>query len=46
VILLSNFMEFLCSNIFLTGYISGNNTFPKPLDEKEEEIFTAFKNRG
>ena len=39
MILLSNFMEFLCSNIFLTGYISGNNTFPKPLDEKEEEKY-------
>ena len=39
MILLSNFMEFLCSNIFLTGYISGNNTFPQPLDEKEEEKY-------
>ena len=39
MILLSNFMELLCSNIFLTGYISGNNTFPQPLDEKEEEKY-------
>jgi len=46
VILLSNFMEFLCSNIFLTGYISGNNTFPKPLDEKEEEKYLQLLKTG
>ena len=46
MILLSNFMEFLCSNIFLTGYISGNNTFPKPLDEKEEEKYLRLLKTG
>ena len=46
MILLSNFMEFLCSNIFLTGYISGNNTFPKPLDEKEEEKYLQLLKNG
>ena len=46
MILLSNFMEFLCSNIFLTGYISGNNTFPKPLDEKEEEKYLQLLKTG
>ncbi|MCI7031438.1 MAG: RNA polymerase sporulation sigma factor SigK [Clostridium sp.] len=46
MILLSNFMEFLCSNIFLTGYISGNNTFPKPLDEKEEEKYLQLLKAG
>ena len=46
MILLSNFMEFLCSNIFLTGYISGNNTFPKPLDEKEEEKYLQLLKSG
>ena len=39
-------MEFLCSNIFLTGYISGNNTFPKPLDEKEEEKYLQLLKAG
>ena len=46
MILLSNFMEFLGSNIFLTGYISGNNTFPKPLDEKEEEKYLQLLKTG
>ena len=46
MILLSNFMEFLCCNIFLTGYISGNNTFPKPLDEKEEEKYLQLLKTG
>ncbi len=46
MILLSHFMEFLCSNIFLTGYISGNNTFPKPLDEKEEEKYLQLLKTG
>ena len=46
MILLSNLMEFLCSNIFLTGYISGNNTFPKPLDEKEEEKYLQLLKTG
>ena len=39
-------MEFLCNNIFLTGYISGNNTFPKPLDEKEEEKYLQLLKTG
>ena len=46
MILLSNFMEFLCSNIFLTGYISGNNTFPQPVDEKEEEKYLQLLKAG
>ena len=46
MILLSNFMEFLCSNIFLTGYISGTNTFPQPLDEKEEEKYLQLLKTG
>ncbi|MCQ2969671.1 MAG: RNA polymerase sporulation sigma factor SigK [Clostridium sp.] len=46
MILLSNFMEFLCNNIFLTGYISGSNTFPKPLDEKEEEKYLQLLKTG
>ena len=42
MIFFSNILEIFCSNIFLTGYISGNNTFPQPLDEKEE---ASFKNK-
>ena len=37
--LFTNFLELISNTIFLTGYISGNNTFPKPLDEKEEEMY-------
>jgi RNA polymerase sporulation-specific sigma factor len=46
VILFSNIIEFLSNNIFLTGYISGNNTFPKPLDEKEEEEYLELLKCG
>ena len=37
--LFTNFLELISNTIFLTGYINGNNTFPKPLDEKEEEMY-------
>lgn len=37
----SNIIELICNSIFLTGYISGNNTFPKPLDEVEESTYLA-----
>lgn len=46
MIFISNILEFLCSNVFLTGYISGNNTFPKPLDEKEEEHYLELLKSG
>lgn len=46
MILLSNIMEFFSNNILLTGYISGNNTFPKPLDEKEEEKYLQLLKEG
>lgn len=46
MILFSNIIEFLSSNIFLTGYISGNNTFPKPLDEKEEQEYLKLLKHG
>lgn len=39
-------MEFFSNNILLTGYISGNNTFPKPLDEKEEEKYLELLKDG
>ena len=46
MILFSNIMEFFSNNILLTGYISGNNTFPKPLDEKEEEKYLELLKDG
>jgi len=46
VIFFSNILEIFCSNIFLTGYISGNNTFPQPLDEKEEAKYLELLKLG
>ena len=44
MIVIGNILELLCANVFLAGYISGSNTFPQPLDEKEEaEIFRTIK---
>lgn len=37
--ILTNFLELLTNALFLTGYITGNSTFPMPLDEKEEELY-------
>ena len=37
--LLINLLEFLSNSIFLSGYINGSNTFPMPLDEKEEKMY-------
>ena len=46
MIFFSNILEIFCSNIFLTGYISGNNTFPQPLDEKEEAKYLELLKAG
>ncbi|MEN8434654.1 RNA polymerase sporulation sigma factor SigK [Clostridium septicum] len=43
---ISNIIELLCNSIFLTGYIAGSNTFPKPLDEKEEKHYLALLKEG
>ncbi|VYT77262.1 RNA polymerase sporulation sigma factor SigK [Clostridium tertium] len=43
---LSNILELLCNSVFLTGYITGNNTFPKPLDEEEEERYLKLFKEG
>ena len=37
--LLTNVLELISNALFLTGYINGNNIFPMPLDEKEEETY-------
>ena len=46
MIFFSNILEIFCSNIFLTGYISRNNTFPQPLDEKEEAKYLELLKAG
>lgn len=46
MIFFSNILDIFCSNIFLTGYISGNNTFPQPLDEKEEAKYLELLKSG
>ena len=46
MIFFSNILEIFCSNIFLTGYISWNNTFPQPLDEKEEAKYLELLKAG
>ena len=37
--MLQSLLELVGSKIFLTGYVTGNSTFPKPLNEKEEKIY-------
>lgn len=45
MIVISNFLELISSSLFFTGYVNGNNTFPLPMDEKEEEEYLEkFKN--
>ncbi len=46
MIFFGNIFEFLVGNVFLTGYISGSNTFPKPLDEKEEQYYLELLKTG
>lgn len=36
----------LSSMIFLTGYVTGNNSFPKPLNEKEEKYYLEKLKHG
>lgn len=37
--LLGSVLDILSNSILLTGYINGNNTFPLPLNEKEEMYY-------
>lgn len=37
--MLQYLLELVSSKIFLTGYVTGNSTFPEPLKEKEEKIY-------
>lgn len=44
--LLTNFLEIISNSLLLTGYINGNNTFPMPLDEKEEQLYLSKLKEG
>ena len=46
VFLLTNVLELISNALFLTGYINGNNIFPMPLDEKEEETYLKKLKEG
>ncbi|MGL5576194.1 MAG: RNA polymerase sporulation sigma factor SigK, partial [Sarcina sp.] len=37
--ILGHVLNIISSNIFFVGYVTGNTTFPKPLNEKEEEFY-------
>lgn len=39
VFLLTNFLEIISNTVLLSGYISGNNVFPLPLEEEEERLY-------
>ncbi|WP_027634119.1 RNA polymerase sporulation sigma factor SigK [Clostridium hydrogeniformans] len=40
------FFDMVGSITFLAGYVTGNNSFPKPLDEKEEEFYLRKLKEG
>ena len=44
--ILTNFIELISNSLFLTGYVTGNATFPMPLDEKEEELYLKKLKEG
>lgn len=45
--ILQYLLEVIGSKIILSGYVTGNATFPQPLNEKEEEIYLKlFKDEG
>lgn len=43
---LSNILQVLINPVYLFGYISGNNTFPTPLDEKDEKKYLELLRDG
>jgi len=46
VFIVSNVLELISNSLFFTGYINGNNTFPMPLNEKEEEKYLRKLKEG
>ena len=43
---INHIIDVLGNITFLTGYISSGNSFPQPLDEKEEEEYLARLKNG
>ncbi len=39
-------LNIIGDSIFLTAYVSGNNSFPQPLDEKEEQYYLKKLKEG
>ena len=46
MLLLLNILQLISNSVFLSGYINGNNTFPMPLDEKEEQLYLEKLRNG
>ena len=46
MLLLTNFLDLISNTVFLSGYINGNNTFPMPLEKKEEEMYLKKLKEG
>ena len=44
--LLNYFAELIGNMVFFSGYVTGSSTFPKPLEEKEEEIYIERLKKG
>lgn len=44
--LMTSFFEIISNSLLLTGYINGNNTFPMPLTEDEEELYLDKLRQG
>ena len=42
----SYFIDVIGNMVLMSGYITGNTTFPQPLDEKEEEMYIAKLKSG
>lgn len=42
----NNVIDVIGNIILLSGYVTGNTTFPQPLDEKEEEIYIEKLKNG
>ncbi|GFZ31446.1 MULTISPECIES: RNA polymerase sporulation sigma factor SigK [Clostridium] len=42
----SYFIDVIGNIVLLSGYITGNSTFPQPLDEKDEEMYIAKLKSG
>jgi RNA polymerase sporulation-specific sigma factor len=46
VFILNSFIDLIFNSVFLTGYVTNNNTFPLPLDETEEKMYLKKFEQG